>query len=596
MPRLSSELPGIFHFLADWWRDATGRSPEWAAGMTPGRVLLRRAVLWSPVLAALLLAGGGAAGFYGLMGWRANSLAGKAEASLRNSELPMAFLQVESAAKLRESAPRVMRVRAAVLAAVNDPRCLDLWEQLGAQGRLEPGEVSDWVSAALRLGDEAQFMAAVTAWAEVSGNSAEVPLWQGRRALSRRDFPAAERYLREASSLAGNPAARLELARLLVAMDTPDSHGEAAKIVEDLSTGSGANEALALGISSVRGGPATRLAWARRAYEMKMPGNEALLPAAGVLVDENSRSLEDVAGELEVVFIGATPDERAFYAQWLLSRGLASEVLESITVEEARGSRPLFLVRTEALGAAGDWSEMLRVLDAGSPLGECASLLLRARAESALDRGAAAAASWRKAIMAGAKTLQLPEILTQVDETGNEELADRVLLELCGDFATADAALRVARWRFSQRGHPRLREEALRLAQKAAPGTPVVADMGRLQTLLDGGSVDPTETVEACQAEPSNIDFRLTHALALTRSGRTGEALVAVQPCEGIQHQLTPGQKAVLASVLAASGSREEAMALARTIRSAHLTDGEYRLVYALATARSAVGGVSGGE
>jgi hypothetical protein len=50
---------------------------------------------------------------------------------------------------------------------------------------------------------------------------------------------------------------------------------------------------------------------------------------------------------------------------------------------------------------------------------------------------------------------------------------------------------------------------------------------------------------------------------------------------------LEASQKAVVVAVLAASGSPGEAMALARTIKSAHLTEGEYRLVYALVSVGS---------
>ena len=37
-----------------------------------------------------------------------------------------------------------------------------------------------------------------------------------------------------------------------------------------------------------------------------------------------------------------------------------------------------------------------------------------------------------------------------------------------------------------------------------------------------------------------------------------------------------------MVAILAATGSRSEAIALVRTMKSAHLTDAEYRLVYEL--------------
>jgi len=97
---------------------------------------------------------------------------------------------------------------------------------------------------------------------------------------------------------------------------------------------------------------------------------------------------------------------------------------------------------------------------------------------------------------------------------------------------------------------------------------------------MSGERVDSAETEAVLASEPSNLDFRLTHALALLRDGRAAEARKVLEPCEAIRHQLQSGQKAVVVAVLAATGSRQEAIALARTIRSNHLTDPEYRLVY----------------
>jgi hypothetical protein len=306
----------------------------------------------------------------------------------------------------------------------------------------------------------------------------------------------------------------------------------------------------------------------------------ALLPAAAELVGGGHLSLEEVVAEMRPVFAGATPDERADYARWLLGHDLAAEVLESIKPEEAKVSAVLFLARAEAMASEGAWQDLLALMEAGSPLGESASLLLRARAEQGLDRVGAASASLKRAILSSVSTLQLPEVLAQVDAAGHEDLADRVLLELCEDFSTADHALRVARWRFSQRGQPRLRDEAFRRARLAAPASVVVADMERLAALIAGGKVNPDQTAAACAKEPANLDFRLTHALALLREGRVAESRLTVQACEEAGPNLTPPQRAVLAAVLAASGSPGKARDLVRSVSSAALSDGEYRMVY----------------
>jgi hypothetical protein len=112
-----------------------------------------------------------------------------------------------------------------------------------------------------------------------------------------------------------------------------------------------------------------------------------------------------------------------------------------------------------------------------------------------------------------------------------------------------------------------------------------VADLARLEHLLNREAVDTEETAAALQAEPDNIDFRLTHALALFADGRPGEARTVLEPQRIVQHQLQPGQKAIAVAVLAATGMKNEAVRLARTMNPDHLTDPEYRLVYAFTTA-----------
>jgi hypothetical protein len=144
--------------------------------------------------------------------------------------------------------------------------------------------------------------------------------------------------------------------------------------------------------------------------------------------------------------------------------------------------------------------------------------------------------------------------------------------------------LRIARWRFSSRGEPRLRQEAYLRAVSAAPKASTVADLARLERLLNREPVDTKETAAALQSEPDNIDFRLTHALALFADGRAVEARTVLEPQRIVQHQLQPGQKAIAVAVLAATGMKNEAVRLARSMTPDHLTDAEYRLVFAFTT------------
>lgn len=578
MAKVSPELHRARHFFSEWWHEI--RSPiRWNQYLTRREAIVRRVLLWIPVLVLMFVVFGGLA-FYIFTGWRARDLARKAQQSIKYGELRYALIQAESARSLRRNDPQVLRAYAAALTAVGDPRSLQAWERLAGVEALTREDLVDKAAAAARLGTDEQFKEVVDSL-EASGRPAEADVWRGRRALQQRDFTNAEKFLRSAVQKDPSADTQIELARLLVSINTKESLAEAVQIIGSMTDGPDKGYVLAFALASVPAGPATRLSWAEMAMGDLSADNEALLPAAGVLIDDRHRTLEEILQQLEPVFAEAPLDKRGLYARWLLDRNRPGEALGLIYPGEARGTRGAFLVRAEALSEVGDWQGLSDLIDAGSPLSEPATYLLRARADEGLGR-ASVNTDLEKAIRLAIPRLMLPEVLAQVDAMGKASVADRVLLELCGEHGTAEYALRVARWRFSQRGEPRLREEAYRRALEAVPNSVTVQDLERLERLLDRKPVDPVETAKVLDGEPANVDFRLTHALALLQAGRSAEARFTLEPCEAIKHQLQPGQKAVVVAILAATGSRSEAIALVRTMKSAHLTDAEYRLVYEL--------------
>ncbi len=577
----SPELPSRFDALREWWLEVTGQTEDISLDPSRTRVLGRRFLLWLPVIGVVILLLGLLA-FVLFTGWRAHDLARKAGENAVQGELRLALVQAQSARRLRPWSGEVIRHQARVLAACRDPRSLAVWEDLGSLEALSPADRAELMGAAVQLGDETQF-ARILAAVEAQDGPAGAELWRGRRALEKRDFTAAEKHFRAALAQDSGAAVRLEFARLLSTIGTQDSVAEAVQIVDSLATGPEAAHALAFGLAAVPAGPATRLAWASRAFADWRADNEALLPAATVLVADRQRTLNEIVPALRTLHTGAPTEARVAFARWLLEHQAPEEALVFARSSEAPVSREAFLVRADALTETRDWAGLLALMQAGSPLNVTATSLLRSRAERGLGRTAAADESLAAALRSAVGRFQLPESLDQVDAVGQSALGDRVLLDLCRDFACSDYALRVARHRFSGRGEPRLREQAFTHARTASPRSPAVLDYERRAQLMDGSVVDPDETAEALAAEPSNMDVRLTHALALLRQERVAEARQVLEPGEVIRHQLDPGQKAVVAAVLAAAGSREEARALARTIRPAHLTDSEYRLVYSLA-------------
>lgn len=582
-PTRIAEAPRLHNLIGDWWREATGQNADWHHDYSAGRALLRKIMLWSPAAVIVLLVGGGLAAYL-FTGWRAEDLATKALDSLKRGDTRLALIQAEAARNLRSSDPDVLRAYARVRFEVGDPVCLDIWNTLAERTDLSLEDRQAQAEAAVRFGGAQQFDNAIAEF-EALGKKADADTWRGRRALQGKDFTEAENCLRRAAEADPSTARRLELARLLVSIGTADSRAEATQIIDSLADGPDAMEVLAYGLSSVAAGPATRRAWAEKVMSEPKAENEAVLTAADLLVADRLMTVDDVVSKLQLVFTGARLEDRGRYAKWLLEKNRPNDALVFVRPAEVRGSRGGFLVRAEALSALQDWKTLLAMVEAGSPLNESVTNILRARAEQGMGKSAAANASLRKAIRASVSRNALAETMAEVDRMGNQNISDSVLLDLCGEYATAEYALRVARWRFSARGEPRLRQRAYGNAIKAAPKASTVADLARLERLLGREPVDTALTAVALQAEPDNIDFRLTHALALFADGRPAEARTILEPVKLVQHQLQPGQKAIAVAVLAATGSKMEAIALAKTMRPDHLTDAEYRLVYAFTTA-----------
>lgn len=582
-PTRFKETPRLHNLIGDWWREATGQNAGWHQDYSPGRAIWRKIMLWSPAVVVVALVGGGIGAFF-FTGWRAQDLAGKAVASLERGDQRLALIQAESARNLRKNNPDVLRAYARVRFAANDPVCLEIWQQLAEQGPLSLEDRQAQAEAAVRFGGEDLFDTAIAEF-EATGRQADADTWRGRRALQQKDFTAAVQYLRRAVEADPTAERRIELAQLLVTVGTADSRAEAAQIVESMADGPDASKALAFGLSSVPTGPATRRGWAERVLANPKSDDPAVLTAADTIVDDRLMTVDEMVARLQMVFTGARLEDRGRYAKWLLDRNRPMEALDFVRPSEVRGSRGGFLVRAEALSATQDWRTLLAMVNGGSPVNDSVTNILRARAEEGLGRSAAANSSLRKAIRASVPRGALAETMAEVDRMNKQSVSDEVLLSLCGEYATAEYALRVARWRFSSRGEPRLRQEAYQRAVKAAPKASTVADLARLERLLNRESVDTAETAAALESEPDNIDFRLTHALALFADGRAGEARTVLEPQRIVQHQLQPGQKAIAVAVLAATGMKNEAIRLARTMPPDHLTDPEYRLVYAFTTA-----------
>jgi hypothetical protein len=358
---------------------------------------------------------------------------------------------------------------------------------------------------------------------------------------------------------------------------------EVVEIIDGLLDTPQRKDALAFALNEVNTTPVNRRRWAAAAMEKVDIDNPALLSAAAVLVRSGQKTPQEIHGQLRPLFDAAPLERRAAYALWLTGSGLPKEALTLITVQEAGESTAAFGARTEALFAMENLDAVLAAVDAGGNVDADVRLAAKARAEYARGRGPqGGAAALREAMAAAAQSRRLEFIIPSGDALGAANVVDEKLAELCGDPAVADYVFRVARDRFSRSGRTSLLTASLERARAASPQSAAVQDYVRYLALTGDEEVSLEETAAACASEPANVTFRITHALNLLENNRSAEALGIFDDITVFADRLPPGQLAVIAAVLAASGDNQRARAAAVSVDPALLSPGEYALILPL--------------
>ena len=97
--------------------------------------------------------------------------------------------------------------------------------------------------------------------------------------------------------------------------------------------------------------------------------------------------------------------------------------------------------------------------------------------------------------------------------------------------------------------------------------------------LLAGKSVPPDETGAVVAESPTDQSARFTHALALLKEDRPGDALGVFYDIDIFVDQLAPGDKAIAVAIYDANGVKVKADQLRRSLDTALLDKGEYALI-----------------
>jgi hypothetical protein len=501
-------------------------------------------------------------------------------------------MQINSAKNLRPEEPDVLRVMAMIEAGMGRATALDHYDTLSRKAELSAEDLKSRAEIAARFGSDEQFGQAAEAL-EKAGEISEAAKLRASHQARQGNLDRAIAEARIAADISGDPAEKLQLARLIVQRYQPEfgeglvpsaeavvAIDESVAIIDSLLGTPLRDKALVFGIAQANASPELRSRWATIALEKPDVNNPALLPAVSVLVDSAEKPAAEIHAQLRPLFDAAPLERRAAYARFLTGAGMPKDALALITTQEAGESNAAFAAYTGALLALENTAAVLAAVESGGNVDQDVRLVAKARAEYARGLGAQSGASaLREAMDASADMGRIGMVIDTGDALRAPGVIDEKLSELCGNPAVADYVFRVAHDRLSRRGRLHLMSQAFDRARAASPQSPAVLDYERYLALLGDEEVPLEETAAACAAEPANSSFRITHALNLLESGKPAEALAAFDGVTVFASRLTPGQLAVLAAVLAANNDNERARRVVAAIDPDLLERGEYALI-----------------
>jgi len=576
-------------FFGRWWREATGPLVG-EVYTTVWHAVLRRIFLWIPVV-VLFSALIGGVGLYFFTVWRAGDLARKAAVNARAGNIQMAWLQVMSASSLRGGSPEVQRTMVYVRSVADDPASPGLWDELAAKETLNAEEIEERARVAARFGNDAQFEAAMAALSASAGEE-KTAAFRSERALRRGDLEQSISDAR-AAARSGDTAKRMQLLRLLLARHAPVLRAavqpraeellggeEIMALVDELQSTDQGNEAIALALGAFPQPADKQRAWAEAALSRLSPDNPALLPAAEYFVQSGAQQAPGIYRKLSPAFAGAAPGRQADFAMWLTRHGLAEESLLLITPKKAAKDPRAYEARGQAFAALGRWQDLLALSEAPADVYESMRLYFRGWAAKNLGKSGIAPKALADSLRAAVREGTVPQSLRALDSLGEGEIADAVIIEMCGAPDNAGSMFRVARDRFGRSGQFASMDSAWQAVSRAAPNSFSAQDYRRRADLLAGKAVSSAETAAAVAAAPADSSARFTHALALLREGRAAEALGVFDDIDILAESLPPGDQAIVVAIWAANGMNREAVGLRGTLDSALLEKEEYALMF----------------
>jgi hypothetical protein len=474
-----------------------------------------------------------------------------------------------------------MRVTAEVLEKAGNPAALDFLARLIEFPGVTPADRRKYVELALQRGSvRPEGEREVRGLLEHEGEAA--PTWLlAARFNDAAGFP--ERALacaRKAVELApADPDAPFLLAILLLRdpATAPDGVARLAQLAaSDGAAGLKAAQALA-GIGGL--GEAPR----QRAIE-RLKKEKALAPRLAALDLEIGAAPDRRAALIDAAIAALPPGDPEALREmglWLNARGQAERTLALIPEAEARASRPLFLVRADALAGLRRWSEVdAAVASKDAPLDQGIRELFRARCAEETGDPDRARGHWRAAQAASVgNSEQAMYVARYARQFGRIDQARSIYRNLTQDARVAKAAYLELLQIASAESTAAALDILAEMRQRWPHDIAVRNDHAYFSLLLGREARQARAAAKSLVDEaPWNLAHRTTLALAHLREGNPSDALEAYRGIDLDWRRQPVAHRLIYALVLRENGRAAEAAALLENLPASALRPEERAL------------------
>jgi len=559
--------------------------------------------------------------------WQARRHAEHAFAFIDQQKWSDARDEATAAYRLQASEPEAIRAVGRLLSRAGQGEALEFWKRLREIAPLTREDLRDEARVALRVNDTVRADGAARELMETKEGGGPSPtdwLIAVDVQLRKHSFDQAQGLAERV--LASPKANRREQLQANIALDNiarnagPSSNIDIAKVDERIVALSKGGDDVSLDALTFL---AARAAAAPAESRPPLPVGQLIesinhhplakaphqLLATDLEIAQHRDQRDEIVRRTIEHWKGGNNESLTALAAWLYRNGEQQRLVEAISLDRALQTRELFLQYVDALAALGRWNEIRRIIESERfPLDPVIEHMYLARCFQQQGQENGAENNWQRALEDAAGDLNK---LLMLGEYAEKNGAERVATTAFEAAVVANPKSRQAqqgrlRIAYSARDTKRVHALLQEMLKIWPNDTAIQNDEAYIHLLLiNGGTTSvssqtpasnsnlPSTEAEAVDAivklaekmvrdEPASLPHRTLLALALLKQNRAQDALAVYANLKVPSNAVSASAVAVHASVLAATGRKDEARAEIAKVPSNRLLPEEAMMVLPL--------------